>query len=116
MKARVAALAARGVYVGTSSWKYPGWCGMLYDRERYVTRGKFAVTRFERDCLAEYAEVFKTVCVDGAYYRFPERRQLENLRAQVPADFQFAFKVTDQITIQNFPNLPRFGDRAGKAN
>ncbi len=33
---------------------------MLYDRARYEYRGKFAKTRFKRDCLAEYAEVFKT--------------------------------------------------------
>jgi uncharacterized protein YecE (DUF72 family) len=36
--------------------------------------------------------------------------------AQVPADFQFAFKVTDEITIKKFPNLPRFGHRAGEPN
>ena len=80
LKTALAKLAKQGVFVGTSSWKYAGWCGLLYDRERYVTRGKFAETRFERDCLAEYAEVFKTVCVDGAYYRFPDRRQLEKDR------------------------------------
>ena len=45
-----ASLAVQGVYIGTSSWKYPGWCGMLYDRARYEYRGKFAETRFKRDC------------------------------------------------------------------
>jgi uncharacterized protein YecE (DUF72 family) len=35
---------------------------------------------------------------------------------QVPDDFQFAFKVTDTITIKSFPNLDRFGDQAGKPN
>src|SRR6516164_6836842 len=63
MKKAAAALAAKGVYVGTSSWKYEGWFGQLYTPARYEYRGKFAKTRFERDCLAEYAEVFKTVCV-----------------------------------------------------
>jgi hypothetical protein len=51
--------------------KYPGWMGQLYDPARYTFRGKVAITRFERDCLAEYAETFKTVCVDAAYYTFP---------------------------------------------
>jgi hypothetical protein len=55
-----ACLAVQGVYIGTSSWKYPGWCGMLYDRSRYEYRSKFAETRFKRDCLVECAEVFKT--------------------------------------------------------
>jgi hypothetical protein len=45
-------LAEQGVYIGTSSWKYPGWCGMLYDCARYEYRGKFAKSRFKRDCGA----------------------------------------------------------------
>ncbi len=116
MKAALATLAGQGVFVGTSSWKYAGWCGLLYDRERYQARRKFAEARFNRNCLAEYAEVFKTVCVDAAYYKFPERHCLEELCSQTPPDFKFAFKVTDDITLKNFPNLPRFGVRAGTAN
>ena len=116
MKQQMAALAAQGVFIGTSSWKYPGWCGMLYDRARYEWRGKFAESRFKRDCLAEYAEVFKTVSVDAAYYAFPARQHLEAMAGQVPGDFQFGLKVTDAITLKQFPNLDRFGDRAGKPN
>jgi uncharacterized protein YecE (DUF72 family) len=115
-KTRVAELAAKGVFIGTSSWKYEGWLGTLYDEARYVFRGKFAKTRFERLCLAEYAEVFKTVCVDGAYYNFPGREYLEGLGDQVPEDFRFGFKVTDTITIRTFPKLDRFGVRAGQVN
>ncbi len=102
--------------MGTSSWKYPGWRGQLYDEEKYVTRGKFSESRFNRECLAEYADVFKTVCVDAAYYKFPDHRYLESMASQVPADFLFGFKVTDEITIKKFTNLPRFGLRAGKPN
>jgi uncharacterized protein YecE (DUF72 family) len=116
MKQQATTLAAEGVFIGTSSWKYPGWRGMLYDESRYVYRGKFAVSRFEKNCLTEYAEVFKTVCVDAAYYAFPSVKYLEGLAAQVPSDFQFGFKVTDTITIKTFPNLPRFGGRAGRQN
>lgn len=32
---QAATLAAQGVFIGTSSWKYPGWIGMLYDPARY---------------------------------------------------------------------------------
>jgi uncharacterized protein YecE (DUF72 family) len=116
MKEAVAALAGEGVFIGTSSWKYPGWRGQLYDEDRYVWRGKYSEARFERLCLAEYAEVFKTVCVDAAYYKFPDRHFLEQLVSQVPGDFLFALKVTDRITIKRFANLPRFGLRAGAAN
>ena len=113
---QAASLAAQGVYIGTSSWKYPGWCGTIYDRARYEYRGKFAETRFKRDCLAEYAEVFKTVCVDAAYYTFPSQQYLEGMVTQTPDDFLFGLKVTDAITIKKFPKLDRFGEQAGKPN
>lgn len=113
---QAASLAVQGVYVGTSSWKYPGWCGQIYDPLRYEYRGQFALTRFNRDCLREYAEVFKTVCVDAAYYTFPSAQYLEGMVNQTPEDFLFAFKVTDTITIKRFPSLERFGQQAGKPN
>jgi uncharacterized protein YecE (DUF72 family) len=116
LKQQCADLAIQGVYLGTSSWKYPGWCGTLYDPARYEWRGKFAQSRFNRGCLAEYAEVFKTVCVDAAYYNFPSQHYLEGMASQVPQDFRFGFKVTDAITVKKFPNLDRFGAQAGKAN
>jgi uncharacterized protein YecE (DUF72 family) len=116
IQSAAALLAKAGVYIGTSSWKYDGWFGQLYTPARYEYRGKVADTRFKRDCLREYAEVFKTVCVDSAYYTFPSRKSLEGMAAQVPSDFRFAFKVTDEITIKKFPRLDRFRDRAGKPN
>lgn len=109
-------LARERVLIGTSSWKYPGWCGQIYDEQRYCHRGRFAKARFERDCLAEYAETFRTVCVDAIYYQFPSEPFLNDLVARVPADFQFACKVTDDLTLKRFPNLPRFGMKAGKPN
>lgn len=115
-KMKLAELAGKGVFLGTSSWKYEGWCGQLYDHTRYHYRNKFARTRFERDCLREYAEAFKTVCVDAAYYDFPKPDYLRKLADQVPDDFRFGFKVTDAVTIKRFPNLPRFGVKAGQGN
>jgi uncharacterized protein YecE (DUF72 family) len=116
IKKKAAALAAKGVYVGTSSWKYEGWLDQLYTPDRYEYRGKVAKTRFERDCLREYAEVFKTVSVDAAYYTFPSEKYLTGLADQVPDDFRFGFKVTDAVTIKKFPNLARFGQKAGQLN
>ena len=116
MKEAAAGLAAKGVFVGTSSWKYEGWLGQLYTPSRYEYRGRVAQTRFERDCLGEYAEIFRTVCVDAAYYDFPRVERLEKLAAQTPEDFRFGFKVTDTVTVKKFPNLVRFGPKAGQAN
>jgi len=116
IKQRASELATRGVFIGTSSWKYEGWLGQLYNPARYEYRGKVAKTRFQRDCLSEYAEVFKTVCVDAVYYDFPRREYLHGLADQVPEGFRFGFKVTDALTIKKFPKLDRFGAKAGKPN
>ena len=116
VRQKASELAAHGIFIGTSSWKYEGWLGRLYTPARYEYRGKVAKTRLERDCLGECAEVFKTVCVDAAYYDFPRQDYLGKLAAAVPDDFRFGLKVTDTVTIKKFPNLPRFGERAGKPN
>lgn len=107
---------AHGVCLGTSSWKYPDWCGLLYDEERYLYRRRFSKARFERECLAEYAGVFSTVEVDATYYRRPRPADLAALADQVPEGFRFSFKVPDDITVKVFPNLPAYGRRAGLAN
>jgi uncharacterized protein YecE (DUF72 family) len=60
--------------------------------------------------------VFKTVCVDAAYYTFPSEKYLQGLASHVSPDFQFGLKVTDEITVRKFPNLDRFGVRAGMPN
>lgn len=116
MKPVLAALAEDNVYVGTSSWKYPGWRGLLYDEQRYLYRGKVSESRFEKECLEEYADVFRTVCVDAGYYQFPSPQSIRELCRQVPDGFKFSFKVTDQITARTFPKLDRYGERGGQRN
>jgi hypothetical protein len=73
MREQAAALAARGVHVGTSSWKYEGWLGQLYTAARYEYRGKVAKTRFERDCLKEYARFSRPYAWMRRITRFPRR-------------------------------------------
>src|SRR5207249_2027072 len=52
----------------------------------------------------------------AAYYKFPDHSYLETMADAVPDDFLFGLKVTDELTIKRFSNLPRFGLRAGKPN
>lgn len=110
------ALRRQNIHLGTSSWKYEGWLGDLYSPDRYLYRGKLSSTRFERNCLAEYAEVFSSVCADSSYYRFPSDSSLAKLYDPVGPQFRMSHKVTDTVTIKNFPNLPRHGELAGKEN
>lgn len=116
LRGQLAGLAAQGILFGTSSWKYPGWLGVIYDEERYRFRGQFSETRFKENCLAEYARIFPTVGVDATYYTFPTERFVRDLAGRVPAGFRFNFKVTDQITVRRFPPLPRFGELGGQLN
>jgi uncharacterized protein YecE (DUF72 family) len=118
---RIAALAAEGIYVGTSSWKYEGWLGLIYSREkymRYFKQGppKLLKGRFQKECLAEYAMTFKTVCLDAGFYQFPTSQMLEGYFAQLPFDFRLSLKVTEDITVLRFPKLPRYGSKAGQFN
>jgi uncharacterized protein YecE (DUF72 family) len=81
---------------------------LIYDEQRYQYRKKFSRDKFERECLTEYAGTFSTVCVDAGYYKFPTEKYVGELCAQVPEEFKFGFKVTDDITLKKFPSLPRF--------
>ncbi len=113
---RLKALAAEGIYIGGSSWKYEGWLGQIYTPERYLSRGRFSRKAFEAECLREYAETFPTVCGDFAFYQFPSEEFWRRLFAQTPEGFQFAFKVPEQITCRIFPTHARYGPQAGLAN
>ena len=110
------ALATQHIYIGGSSWKYEGWMGQIYSRERYLTRGRFSQKLFEQECLREYAETFPTVCGDFAFYQFPTDDFWRTLFARTPPGFQFAFKVPEQITCKVFPAHARYGPQAGKEN
>jgi len=116
LTARLRKLAEERIYIGGSSWKYEGWLGQVYSRERYLARGKFSRRLFEAECLREYAETFPAVCGDFAFYQFPTQEFWDRLFGQTPAAFRFAFKVPEQITCKTFPAHARYGPQAGKAN
>ena len=109
-------LAAEGILIGTSSWKYEGWLGSIYSEQRYLTRGRFSKKRFEETCLAEYAETFPVVCGDFSFYQFPSPDYWEKLFGSAPATLHFAFKVPEEITVKSWPVHARYGPRAGLEN
>jgi uncharacterized protein YecE (DUF72 family) len=115
-RGRLSGLAAEGIFIGGSSWKYEGWLDQIYDRSLYLHRGKFSKKAFEENCLREYATVFPAVCGDFAFYQFPSEDFWRKLFGQVPARFQFGFKVPEQITCKVFPTHARYGAQAGLEN
>ncbi|MCX6622047.1 MAG: DUF72 domain-containing protein, partial [Acidobacteria bacterium] len=116
LRDKLAALAGEGVYFGTSSWKYEGWLGQIYTPERYFTRGRLSHKKFEAGCLAEYGEVFPTVCGDFAFYQFPSQVYWQRLFASAPPGLRFAFKVPEEVTCRKFPTHARYGARGGLEN
>jgi uncharacterized protein YecE (DUF72 family) len=90
------ALAARlppGVRLGTSSWSFPGWAGLVYDR--LATEETLA-----RDGLSAYAAhpLFRTVGLDRTYYRPITAEQFRAYAAVVPDDFRFLVKADRVLT------------------
>ncbi|MCL4401064.1 MAG: DUF72 domain-containing protein [Acidobacteria bacterium] len=116
LAASLAGLASEGIYIGGSSWKYEGWLGQVYSRQRYMQRGRFSRKLFEATCLKEYAETFPAVCGDFSFYQFPSEEMWRRLFEQVPAGFRFAFKAPEQITCKIFPSHPRYGRTGGEEN
>jgi uncharacterized protein YecE (DUF72 family) len=116
LRERLSALAEQNIFVGTSSWKYQGWIGQIYTRDRYLTRGRFSEKRFHDECLNEYAETFPIVCGDFSFYQFPSPDYWRKLFSSAPAKLQIAFKAPEDVTVKQFPRHPRYGPRAGDNN
>ncbi len=103
-------LRSLSIFLGTSSWKYPGWTGLVYKKP-------FSSEKlFKEECLKEYSEQFFTVGVDHTYYAFPTQSQMERYFNQTPDTFRFVLKATEESTVLKFPKLPRYGKNSGKTN
>jgi uncharacterized protein YecE (DUF72 family) len=113
---KLRALAERNVFFGTSSWKYEGWLGNIYRKDRYVERGRFSQKKFERECLREYAETFPVVGGDFSFYQFPSPSYWKNLFEETPSSLKFGLKVPEEITVPRWPGHARYGTRAGTVN
>ncbi|TDU31333.1 uncharacterized protein YecE (DUF72 family) [Panacagrimonas perspica] len=74
--------------VGTSSWNYPGWAGLVWDRD-------YPETKLSKQGLSAYARhpLFRTVSLDRAFYRPLSVEQYAAYAAQVPDDFRFVVKA-----------------------
>lgn len=104
------------VRLGTSSWAYEGWQGLVYKRI-------YPKSRFSQDTLTEYVgyemdgiPLFRTVGIDHSFYRPASVAQLAHYARQVPEGFRFCSKVWEEVTIPAYVNLPRYGAKAGKSN
>jgi uncharacterized protein YecE (DUF72 family) len=75
------------VLIGTSGWQYRDWRGRFYPE---------GVA--QRRWLEHYAERFRTVESNNAFYMLPRPESFSSWRERTPADFVMAVKVNRYIT------------------
>lgn len=90
------------IRLGTSSWSFPGWAGIVYDRHR-------PEAQLARAGLGAYARhpVLRAVSIDRSYYGPIPTERYADWAADVPADFRFAVKIDRVCTM---PDLGRRGE------
>ncbi|MES1928074.1 hypothetical protein SADO_02425 [Salinisphaera dokdonensis CL-ES53] len=82
-----------GLRLGTSSWYFPGWAGLVWDR-------LYSEKQLSRDGLAAYAQhpLFGAVGLDRGFYRPLTVSQYAAYADDVPDDFRFVVKAPSLVT------------------
>jgi uncharacterized protein YecE (DUF72 family) len=90
--ATAAALPAT-IRLGTSSWSFPGWAGLVYDAPASEsTLSKKGLTAYGRHPL------LRTVGIDRGFYQPLSAPEFAAYSAQVPEDFRFLVKAPSMVT------------------
>jgi len=81
------------LHLGTSSWSFPGWNGLVYD-------GDYRDAQLSRDGLAAYSKhpLMRTVSIDRTFYAPIGEADYARYASQVPDDFRFLIKAPMAIT------------------
>ncbi|MPV56610.1 hypothetical protein CFB46_00905 [Burkholderia sp. HI2761] len=81
------------VRLGTSSWYFPGWNGIVYD-------GDFAQTKLSREGLEAYGAhpLLRSVSLDRSFYGPLSVADYLRYAQQVPDDFRFVVKAPAAVT------------------
>jgi uncharacterized protein YecE (DUF72 family) len=99
------------VRLGTMSWSYPGWRGVVYAVDADVKK-------LAKGGLAAYAQhpLLAAVELDRTYYEPVPSDALRAYAEQVPASFRFVVKAHELCVVNRFPLHPRYGKRRGEEN
>lgn len=91
--AELAAAVPQLLHLGTSSWSFPGWKGLVWD-------GDHAESRLAKQGLVAYAQhpLLRTVSLDRSFYRPLSSSQYAAYAAQVPEHFRFVVKAPSLVT------------------
>ncbi|GAB4472434.1 MAG: hypothetical protein OHK0044_16100 [Burkholderiaceae bacterium] len=83
----------RAVYLGTSSWSFPGWRGLVYG-------GHYAEAQLARAGLAAYSRhpVLRAVGLDRGFYQPLRAADYARYAVQTPEHFRFLVKAPARLT------------------
>jgi len=87
-----------GLRIGTCSWKYPSWHGLVYSAPKGI------------NYLREYTSHYNTVEIDQWFWslfgetsiRLPKPADVVAYRESVPDDFVFSVKLPNSLTLTHF--------------
>lgn len=110
----LAGLAAKlpaGLRMGTSSWSFPGWEGLVF-------AGRHREGLLAREGLPAYARhpLLRTVGIDRTYYAPVEADDFARYAAQVPEGFRFLVKAPESVVLAHYSDDPRHGSLRGQPN
>lgn len=102
------------VSLGTSTWTFPGWSGIVWDRPA-------PKPVLVKEGLPAYAAhpLLRTVGVDRTFWAPVDAEQYAGwLRQVLPVEpgFTFLVKASEQLTWRRFPDQARYGERRGQDN
>ncbi len=102
--------------IGTCSWKFDSWKGLVYDAEKNYRPD---------DYLPDYSRCLNSVEIDQWFWslfpggvRLPEQRVVKSYAASVPDDFIFTVKAPNSLTLSHYYSKQPAGHAglAGKPN
>lgn len=99
------------LHLGTSSWSFPGWRGLVWAAEH-------SEQTLARRGLAAYAQhpLFRTVGIDRTHYAPIDADSYRAYASEVPAGFRFLVKAHEACTLAQFPAHARYGAQRGQRN
>jgi len=77
------------LYLGTCSWNYDSWVGLVYTR-KYPNAA---------DYLTEYAQHFNTAEIDSWFYKIPDPIEAKRYAENTPDSFIFTCKAYEGICL-----------------
>ncbi|WP_337944920.1 DUF72 domain-containing protein, partial [Sutterella wadsworthensis] len=89
----LAARLPRTMRLGTSTWNFPGWRGIIWSRGSGLTGlAENGLTAYSKNPL------LRTVGLDRNFYRALTTAHFAHYAAQVPEDFRFIVKAPREVT------------------